>query len=37
VDSRFVVNPKESFAGGRLKVEKGAKMKKKFQDSGGTK
>jgi hypothetical protein len=37
VDSRFVVNPKENFAGGGLKIEKGAKMKKKFQDSGGTK
>jgi hypothetical protein len=37
VDSRFVVNPKENFTGGRLKVEKGAKMKKKSQDSGGSK
>jgi hypothetical protein len=37
VDSRFVVNPKKNFTGGGLKIEKEAKMKKKFQDGGGTK
>jgi len=35
--SRFVVNPKKNFAGGRLKIKKGAEMKQKFQDSRGTK
>jgi hypothetical protein len=37
VDSRFVVDPKENFAGGGLKVEKGAELKEKFQNSRGTK
>jgi hypothetical protein len=30
VDSRFVVNPKENFAGGRLKVEKRSKNEKEI-------
>jgi hypothetical protein len=37
MDSRFVINPKENFAGGGLKMKERTEMKKKLENSRSTK